>query len=243
MRHKSFFNLILLMLFVLLSAAKCSHNKQEKTKQEEALILFEKALQMRKREDYEAALSYYTQSIEKDSSLYGTFLNRGYVKEILKDTLGAIQDYTIASRLNKADPVSLCNLGAIYAEKQEFEVARKYFLNAILVDSLEANPYYNLGLIAYECRQFQEAIPFFKHFMELKDTVSKRLLADDLYEEQMLQYEAYRAYSLFYIGLAYKNLDQIDSAIYYLKLAIPEGVSEARDSLNLINENPKIKEK
>ncbi len=225
------------VLFVLLSAAKCSHNKQEKTTQEEAEELFVKGVEKRKKGDYEAALSYYTQSIEKDSSFYAAFLNRGYVKEILKDTLGAIQDFVKAGELNKEDPVSLNNLGAIYLERQEPELAEKYFLKAIEVDSLEANPYYNLGRIAYDLRQLDRAIPLLKRFVELKDTVSKRLLAEDLYEELMPEYEAYRAYSLFYIGLAYKNLNQIDSAIYYLKLAIPEGVSEAEDSLKLIQHN------
>ncbi|WP_282918548.1 tetratricopeptide repeat protein [Porphyromonas macacae] len=236
-RCKSVFYLTLSVLFVLLSAAKCSHNKQEKTTQEEAEELFVKGVEKRKKGDYEAALSYYTQSIEKDSSFYAAFLNRGYVKEILKDTLGAIQDFVKAGELNKEDPVSLNNLGAIYLERQEPELAEKYFLKAIEVDSLEANPYYNLGRIAYDLRQLDRAIPLLKRFVELKDTVSKRLLAEDLYEELMPEYEAYRAYSLFYIGLAYKNLNQIDSAIYYLKLAIPEGVSEAEDSLKLIQHN------
>ncbi|SUB88465.1 Predicted O-linked N-acetylglucosamine transferase, SPINDLY family [Porphyromonas macacae] len=231
------------VLFVSLSAAKCSHNRQERTTQEEAEELFVKGVEKRKKGDYEAALSYYTQSIEKDSSFYAAFLNRGYVKEILKDTLGAIQDFVKAGELNKEDPVSLNNLGAIYLERQEPEVAEKYFLKAIEVDSLEANPYYSLGLIAYDRCQFQEAIFLFKRFIELKDIALNRLLSLNLYEELMPQYEIYNTYALYYIGLAYKNLNQIDSAIYYLKRAIPEGVSEAKDSLNLINENPKIKEK
>ncbi|WP_373810859.1 tetratricopeptide repeat protein [Porphyromonas macacae] len=231
------FYLASLVLFVSLSAAKCSHNRQERTTQEEAEELFVKGVEKRKKGDYEAALSYYTQSIEKDSSFYAAFLNRGYVKEILKDTLGAIQDFVKAGELNKEDPVSLNNLGAIYLERQEPEIAEKYFLKAIEVDSLEANPYYNLGRIAYDLRQLDKAIPLLKRFVELKDTVSKRLLAEDLYEELMPEYEAYRAYSLFYIGLAYKNLNQTDSAIYYLKQALSEGVSEAADSLNLIHEN------
>ncbi|WP_373810884.1 tetratricopeptide repeat protein, partial [Porphyromonas macacae] len=203
---------------------------------EEAEELFVKGVEKHKAENYEAALSYYTQSIEKDSSLYGTFLNRGYVKEILKDTLGAIQDYIIASRLNKKDPISLNNLGAIYLERKEPEVAEKYFLEAIRVDSLESDPYYSLGLIAYNRHQFMKAILFFKHFMELKETVSKRLLAENLYEELMPEYESYRAYSLFYIGLAYKNLNQTDSAILYLKQAASEDVLRAIDSLQLIQQ-------
>ena len=231
------FYLASLVLFVSLSAAKCSHNRQERTTQEEAEELFVKGVEKRKKGDYESALSYYTQSIEKDSSFYATFLNRGYVKEILKDTLGAIQDFVKAGELNKEDPVSLNNLGAIYLERQEPELAEKYFLKAIEVDSLEANPYYNLGRIAYDLRQLDRAIPLLKRFVELKDTVSKRLLAEDLYEEFMPEYEAYRAYSLFYIGLAYKNLNQTDSAIYYLKQALSAGISEAADSLNLIREN------
>ncbi|KGN72347.1 hypothetical protein HQ47_10445 [Porphyromonas macacae] len=231
------------MLFVLLSAAKCSHNKQERTEERDAINLFEKGLEMHKAGNYEAALSYYTQSIAKDSSRYVTFLNRGYVKELLKDTLNAIQDFMTASKLNGTDPICLNNLGAIYAERQQTEVAEKYFRKAIQVDSLYANSYFNLGLIAYDRCQFQEAIFLFKRFIELKDIALNRLLSLNLYEELMPQYEIYNTYSLYYIGLAYKNLNQIDSAIYYLKLAIPEGVSEAKDSLNLINENPKIKEK
>ena len=236
-RCKSFFYLILSVLFVLLPAAKCSHNKQEKTTQEEAEELFVKGVEKHKAENYEAALSYYTQSIEKDSSLYGTFLNRGYVKEMLKDTLGAIRDFVKANELNKEDAISLNNLGAIYLERQEPELAEKYLLEAIRVDSLEAGPYYGMGLIAYDRRQFREALRFFKYFRNLKDTVSKRLLAEDLYEELMPEYEVYRAYSSFYIGLAYKNLNQTDSAIFYLKQSLSEGFSEAADSLNLIHEN------
>ncbi|KGN72348.1 hypothetical protein HQ47_10450 [Porphyromonas macacae] len=241
-RCKSVFYLTLSVLFVLLSAAKCSHNKQEKTTQEDAISLYMKGLQMQNEENYEAALSYYTQSIEKDSSLYGTFLNRGYVKEMLKDTLGAIRDFVKANELNKEDAISLNNLGAIYSKRQQPELAEKYLLEAIRIDPFEANPYYNLGRMAYNSGQLDKAIPLLKRFIGLKDTMTKRFLSEDLYEELMPEYEAYRAYSLFYIGLAYKNLNQIDSAIYYLKLAIPEGVSEARDSLNLINENQEIKE-
>ncbi|WP_115096581.1 tetratricopeptide repeat protein [Porphyromonas macacae] len=236
-RCKSVFYLTLSVLFVLLSAAKCSHNKQEKTTQEDAISLYMKGLQMQNEENYEAALSYYTQSIEKDSSLYGTFLNRGYVKEILKDTLGAIRDFVKANELNKEDAISLNNIGAIYYERQQPELAEKYLLEAIRIDSFEANPYYGMGLIAYDRFQFQDALRFFKYFRSLKDTVSKRLLSEDLYEELMPEYESYRAYSLFYIGLAYKNLNQTDSAIYYLKQALLEGVSEAEDSLKLIQHN------
>ncbi|KGN72345.1 hypothetical protein HQ47_10435 [Porphyromonas macacae] len=237
MRYKSIFYLTLLVLSVLLSAAKCNHNKQKKTTQEDAMSLYMKGLQMQNEENYRAALSYYTKSIEKDSSLYSTFLNRGYVKEFLKDTLGAIRDFVKANELNKEDAISLNNLGAIYLERQEPELAEKYLLEAIRVDSLEAGPYYGMGLIAYDRRQFREALRFFKYFRNLKDTVSKRLLAEDLYEELMPEYEVYRAYSSFYIGLAYKNLNQTDSAIFYLKQSLSEGFSEAADSLNLIHEN------
>ena len=237
MRHKSIFYLASLVLFVLLSAAKCSHNKQERTEERDAINLFERGLEVHKAGNYEAALSYYTQSIAKDSTQYVTFLNRGYVKEILKDTLGAIQDYVIANRLNNTNPIPLNNIGAVYYERHQPEIAEKYFLEAIRVDSLESDPYYSLGLIAYDRCQFQKAISFFKRFIELKDIVSKRLSTGDLYNELMPEYEVYHTLSLYYIGLSYKNLNQIDSAIYYLKQALSGGISEAADSLNLIHEN------
>ncbi|WP_235316474.1 tetratricopeptide repeat protein [Porphyromonas macacae] len=237
-RCKLVFYLTLLVLFVLLSAAKCSHNKQERTAYEEAVALYHKGLNMDLKGEYEQALEFYNQSIEKDSSLSNTFSNRGFIWCILKDTANAIRDYFQAIKLDSNNVVALNNLGSIYGDRMEYKEAEEYFLKAIAVDSTYADSYYHYALVLFEDKkEYTNAIKFFLGFQSLEKSMKDRYKKEDIYDYMMPDYYAMRALSSYYLGICYKAIGEKKKAAFYFQEAYCNGIEEAADSLKLMQYN------
>ncbi|WP_081774514.1 tetratricopeptide repeat protein [Porphyromonas macacae] len=221
------------MLFVLLSASKCN-NKPAKTAKEEAIELYNKGLEMDINGNYRQAFIFYSQSIEKDSTSGDAFTNRGVVRILLEDTLGAISDYEKASFIDKTKPTPLNNLGIIYASRQKYDKAQEFFEKAITVDSSYADTYYNYGVVLYEMKSFEKAIQMFERFAISEESIAQRLREQNLYDDLMPVYYANLARGFFYLGLCHKNIGNTDKAAYYLKQAADNGVEDATDSLKTI---------
>ena len=224
-----------MLLFVLLSASKCT-NQQVKKAEDEASELYNEALHFQKGGDLRNALKYYTFSIKKDSSKSDVFNNRGGVREALLDSSGALSDYLTAVRLDSNNVVALNNAGMIYMKRHELEEAEKYLLKSIATDSLYANPYYNLGLIFYETLQCEKAIKYFLFVEKLEKSMNERYKREGIFDYIVSDYYTMRAFSYYFLSLCYKRIGNMEKAVYYLKLAEEENVIGAADSLKTITQ-------
>ncbi|WP_081774515.1 tetratricopeptide repeat protein [Porphyromonas macacae] len=223
------------MLFVLLSASKCN-NKPAKSAKEEAIELYEKGLNFDKAGMYKDALLYYSLAIEKDSLKVNAFTNRGGVKEILGDTIGAIDDYLSAIRIDSLNVIALNNIGCLYSQMLHSEKAEYYYLKAMAVDSSYANTYYNYALTLFENRQEQCAIKYFQRVGSLERAMEERYRKEGLYNYMMDDYYTMRAFSYYFLGLCYKRMGNMEKAVDYLRLAEEENVTGATDSLKTITQ-------
>ncbi|KGN68006.1 MULTISPECIES: tetratricopeptide repeat protein [Porphyromonas] len=224
-----------MMLFVLLSASKCD-NKPTKSAKEEAAELYEKGLNFDKIGVYKDALHYYSLAIERDSLKDNAFTNRGGVREKLGDTIGAIDDYLTAIKIDSSNVIALNNIGCLYSQMPYSEKAAYYYLKAIAADSLYANTYYNFALTLFENQQEQCAIKYFQRVQSLEQAMEERYRKEGLYNHMMGDYYTMRAFSYYFLGLCYKRIGNMEKAVYYLKLAEEENVIGAADSLKTITQ-------
>jgi signal transduction histidine kinase len=113
----------------------------------------------------------------------------------------------------------LQNLGWIYYRKGDFTDALENSLEALEINrqfndsTVVANCLNNIGAIQYERKQFASAISYFK-----RGYILSRMLNDN----------AIMSRSLNNISFSYLALKQLDSAEYFVRLAIEEG-DKARD--------------
>lgn len=205
-------------------------------KSDEALSvadLYDKALDLQLVGNYDKALELYNKVIKMDSTAWKAYSNRGVIKGYLNDTCGAIFDYLSVHRLNPNDAISLYNIGCIYAEQEQLDSAMLYFQKAFIADSLYSLTYYAYGVCLFDKRHYRKAINSFKKFDELEYITIQRF-KDNLMDFALEDYYYCYNYSLYYIGLSYKNVQNIDSAKIYLHRAVDKGIVEAMDSLKLI---------
>lgn len=94
-----------LILFFFLQAGLIS------CAQDSAKESFERAVQFKKNEKFKEALKEYDNVITINPNNEAAFINRGNIKSILEDDLGAIEDFNEAEKLDAADPEVYYNRG------------------------------------------------------------------------------------------------------------------------------------
>ena len=88
--------LITLAILISIDAICQSHNKK-------ALRLFELGTDNVRNREYEKAVRNFSEALMIEPGFLEAYENRGVAKYYLKDKKGAIEDYTIALRINQND--------------------------------------------------------------------------------------------------------------------------------------------
>ena len=130
--------------------------------------------------------------------------------------------------------------GSCYMDAEMMELARRDFLLALNVDSLYANAYYNLGLIANQKEAFAEGLGYFRKYISLQPEDPEGLLnisINFVYLEEPDSFDRYfqRAYALdttderiYHLGAAdYAFYEQFDKAEFFILKAIEKFPKEA----------------
>ena len=85
-------------------------------------------------DDYNEKLNYYDKAINANSDFSDAYINRGLVKNELKDYDGSIEDYNRAIELDSRCSLAYNNRGYTKQKKGDFEGALKDYNKAILLN-------------------------------------------------------------------------------------------------------------
>ena len=129
-----------------------------------------------KQQEYEAAITHYTNAIELKPDLVNVYNNRGNVYADKGELDNAIRDFTTAIQLIQLQPDLASahnNRGGAYADKGELDNAIRDYNKAIQLNPNYAEAYYNRGIGYKEkgkldnaIRDYTEAIQFQPNFAE-----------------------------------------------------------------------------
>jgi tetratricopeptide (TPR) repeat protein len=136
----------------------------------------------------EKAITYFTESIEKDSDYSGAYYERGYCYDKIGEFNAAIQDFTKAIEFNNKWEVSSLSLAyysrarAYHAIKSDDQNEQNELLLFALADwnkSIELNPndseaYYGRALVYDNLNDLEKAIIDFKKSYEMSSTDERK---------------------------------------------------------------------
>ena len=155
-----------------------------------------------KQQEYEAAITHYTNAIELKPDLVNVYNNRGNVYADKGDIENAIKDFTTAIQLIQL-PSDLAsahnNRGSAYADKGELDNAIRDYNKAIQLNPNYAEAYYNRAIAYADKGELDNVIIDYTQAIELKPDFA----------------EAYNNR-----GIAYKEKGDFDSAINDYNAAI-----------------------
>ncbi len=163
----------------------------------------------RQRDEYEPALSFYRQAIERypkdhEKSEALSWNGLGDVYQALNRLEEAIKAYRRAGKLDTILAAPWRSLGNIYRTQTQYDQAIESYRRAIELDSANAQPYHNLGLVYETLGEYTPAINRFRQAIER-------------YPKERAQA---KAVSWNHLGNAYYALEQHQSAIEAYQQAI-----------------------
>ncbi|HOO71651.1 MAG TPA: tetratricopeptide repeat protein [Spirochaetota bacterium] len=198
----------------------------------EAVTIYNSALELSNRNDFESALKEYRRAIELHPDFIEAYNNMGEIYSRLGQKKDAIASYLDALRIDRNHRV-LLNLGVEHYNNMNYESALKYFLDSLNVqpDFIEGNFY--TGMVYYNFRNYLEAQKYFRTVV-LKD--KKHLKANYLLAYIYYEFKDYentlkcldniktiaddKAFINRYYGFCYYHLGMYEKAAEYLTTAL-----------------------
>ena len=170
------------------------------------------------------------------------YLNRGYAKIRIDDKNGAIADYKSAMQLDSTGDNAYHNLGLIYAKNEDCTTAIQIVKKGIKKCRKKEDLYLLLANCLNKEGQYEQSLPYYNKAIELdprsalayynrgyawfelkKNAEARKDFFQALYlREETGEGEFDLADTYFYMGTAYQNEEQNDSALVYLNLALAE---------------------
>ena len=116
---------------------------------------------------YRKALEYYSNEIESNPYFASAYNDRGNVRYILDDYIGAKSDYNKAIELDPNFTQAYNNLGIVKMYIDGLSTAEPYYNKSIELDSSYTNAYFNRGLMHYCRSEFGKSIKDFEKCTQL----------------------------------------------------------------------------
>ena len=165
-------------------------------------------------EDYKEKLKYYNKAITANPDYADAYINRGLVKNELKDYDGSIEDYDRAIELDPRCSLAYNNRGYTKHKKGDYEGALKDYNKAILL-----NPKLNIALdnkaklLDEVCLEDDEEFSA-KFYLSLGiQEINKGNLLEGIKNiDESLKHNDKSEIAYFYKAAAYHNLNNIDLA-------------------------------
>jgi tetratricopeptide (TPR) repeat protein len=98
---------------------------------------------------------------------------RGWLLHFFGREEAAFNEYAAAYRLRPNDVQAARHLAAIAAKKKHFDVAEKWFVEALRLESEDAATQYNLGFIREEMGKPREAIAAFSEAVRIQPSLDR----------------------------------------------------------------------
>lgn len=119
------------------------------------------------REDYDRAISYFTEALEIEPDSAATYTYLGYVFAKIGDTTNAIINYTIAIEKSPSNVEIVMQLALYYMEIERYENAIAQFREILEIDSLNSDALYRIGICHSHLDDFYNAKIFFARAVEV----------------------------------------------------------------------------
>ncbi len=129
--------------------------------------LIKKAVQLKDEGKYDEALEYCNKALEKDNKNSWGYNVRGVVYELQKKYDLSIQDYTEALKIDPKYKQVYINRAQVYRIKKEYDIAKADLNDVLAIDPNLSGARFQLGRIAYEIKDFDQAIKEFTESMKL----------------------------------------------------------------------------
>ncbi len=102
---------------------------------------------------YNEALKVFNHVIHIDNRIPDAWLNRGAIRLMLSDSVGALDDFTKAINLTPFSPAPYMRRGALHAQMRNYSQALSDLNQAISNDSTYAKAYFTRALVYYYMKQ------------------------------------------------------------------------------------------
>lgn len=182
--------------------------------------------------DIKAAKEQYDKSLTIDNSQSDVFYSRGNLKGDLHDSIGAINDYTSAIKLNPKKGAYYIERAKIYEGLGNYKKSFDDNNTAIISDS-SALGFIGRGRTALRLKQYDAAINDFTYI------ISKTQLAESNNYTSIFSYDCAGAY--YYRGYCYLNLNDKINACNDWENALYRGLKLANNLIELhCKMNPNI---
>ncbi|MDI9336345.1 MAG: tetratricopeptide repeat protein [Gammaproteobacteria bacterium] len=183
--------------------------------------------------NYAQALLWINQLIVLFPQEGNFYHHRGVIYKQNKDTLKAIENFTLALQYAPNHTLALNDLGNSYLDLKEYEKALDYFQKALQVNAHPAEIYRNIGYVYKEWGQFSQALEWYGQAIQVNpsfaEAYSNRAYVyglmknytaalNDLDLALRLDPKMLHAYNN--MGGIYKELNQLDQALSCFAKAI-----------------------
>ena len=128
----------------------------QKIEQKTAIHLF-KGISYGNKNQYDKAISHFTQAIEINPKLALAYINRGLCYDEKGQHDEAISDYIKAINLNPNSAWAYENRGVSHRKKGQYDKAIADFTRVIEINPRDADAYYNRGLAYFSKRDYEKA--------------------------------------------------------------------------------------
>jgi len=130
----------------------------------------DKGIEQLEREEYAAALLSLSRALQKDSlTLWQAYTKRGYARLHLQDTLGAMQDYTQAIRLQRNHPDAYFYRAMLHLALKDYPRSIADFSAVIFLNPKLPAAFYYRALAKFQIGEFDEAKNDASAALELED--------------------------------------------------------------------------
>lgn len=108
-------------------------------------------------------------TIELNPRFRNAFAERGYVRQLLKNYIGAIDDYMVLVKLDpKSSATAFYNIGVVKIEIKDYYGAIEFCNQAIELNPHLADSFCNRGVAKMELKNYDEAISDFNRAISIK---------------------------------------------------------------------------
>jgi tetratricopeptide (TPR) repeat protein len=125
--------------------------------------------------NYDEAMGYINQYIEKNPEDGNGFFVRGFIYEQKKEYEKAIKEFTEALRLNAVHTYAYMYKGEAHIYLKQFKEAYDCFTKVVQIEPKNMYAYYNRGIALSNLEKYKEAIADFNVVLRIDSTYSPAL--------------------------------------------------------------------